>query len=151
MKRFSSTVLMGLALIACGSDDPAGSTHDDEAGDLELTTFAEQVELGGMLFGEHCAGCHGDAGQGDAAVPALVGLEQGALPLEPRPYAVRTTRFETVADVASFVVANMPADAPGSLSEQEYWALLAFDLSANGLELDQKLTPEFAASLTIPR
>ena len=146
MKRLSSAVLMWLSLCACGSDDSAGAEQPDAP-----ATFAEQVELGGMLFGEHCASCHGDAGQGTQAAPALVGLDQGALPLEPRTGAKRTGRFETVADVASFVVENMPAGAPGSLSAEEYWAILAFDLSANGIDLEQKLTPEVATGLTIPR
>jgi hypothetical protein len=56
-----------------------------------------------------------------------------------------------VADVATFVVAAMPPKAPGSLSGEAYWAILAFDLSANGIVLDQKLTPELASTLTIPR
>jgi hypothetical protein len=45
----------------------------------------------------------------------------------------------------------MPPKAPGSLSAEEYWAILAFDLSANGIQLEQKLSPELAATLTIPR
>ena len=57
----------------------------------------------------------------------------------------------TVADVADFVVQNMPGDAPGSLSADDYFAVLAFDLKANGIELDQKLDAALAASLTIPR
>jgi hypothetical protein len=46
---------------------------------------------------------------------------------------------------------NMPPDAPGSLSTEEYLAILAFDLDANGIMLDQKLTLELAGTLTIPR
>ena len=79
----------------------------------------------------------------------MVGLSSGALPLAPRPGSARTSQFLTVADVASFVVANMPPKAPGSLSPEEYWAILAFDLSANGVTLEQKLTPELAPTLTI--
>jgi len=57
----------------------------------------------------------------------------------------------TVADVATFVVQNMPGDDPGSLSEDDYFAVLAFDLHANGIDLDKKLDAAVAASLTIPR
>ena len=65
---------------------------------------------------------------------------------------VRKSQFVTVADVAEFAVENMPGDAPGSLSEEEYWAVLAFDLMANGIDLcDEKLDAELAASLVIPR
>jgi hypothetical protein len=81
----------------------------------------------------------------------VVGLSSGALPRSPRAGSKRTSEFVTVADVASFVVAAMPPDAPGTLAAEDYWAILAFDLSANGITLDQKLTEDVAATLTIPR
>lgn len=103
------------------------------------------------LYGEHCASCHGDSGQGGEG-PPLVGLQSGALPLDPPEGAqVRTQPFRTVADIAAFVVANMPPGQAGSLAEEEYWSILAFDLKANGIELDQPLTPELAATLEVPR
>ena len=75
-----------------------------------------------------------------------------ALPLDPPSGAkLRKSQFVTVADVAEFVVQNMPGDAPGSLSEEDYFAVLAFDLQANGIDLDKKLDGALAASLTIPR
>jgi cytochrome c len=147
MARLMFVVLTG-ALVGCGSDDSGGPLEGDGA---TPSGFEEQVELGGQLYGEHCATCHGDAGQGTVDAPALVGLEEGALPREPRANAVRTEPFVTVADVASFAVANMPPEAPGSLEESEYWAILAFALSANGITLDEALTPELAAELVIPR
>lgn len=115
-------------------------------------SFTEQVARGQQLFGEHCAKCHGDQGQGDKG-PRLVGLDQGALPLDPPASRKhRHSRFVTVGDVADFVVANMPADAPGSLSEQQYLAILAFDLKANGIDLGtEPLTMAKARELTIPR
>lgn len=56
-----------------------------------------------------------------------------------------------LADVADFVVKSMPAKAPGSLAEQQYWAILAFDLKANGIDLDKKLDATVASTLTILR
>jgi predicted RecA/RadA family phage recombinase len=74
------------------------------------------------------------------------------LPLDPPPGAkVRTEQFVTVGDVASFAVANMPAGNAGSLSTEEYLAVLAFDLKANGITLDEPLDLETAEKLTIPR
>ncbi len=115
-------------------------------------TFAEQVTLGQKLFGEKCASCHGDSGEGKTA-PKVVGLDQGALPLAPPPGAkYRKTEFKTVADVATFVVKSMPPKAPGSLTEEEYYAILAFDLKANGIDLgDKKLDGALAQTLEIPR
>jgi mono/diheme cytochrome c family protein len=115
------------------------------------TTFAEQVALGQTLYGEHCASCHGKSGEGLDA-PPVVGLDKGALPLDPPAGAkYRKTQFKTVADIADFVVKNMPAKAPGSLTPEQYFSILAFDLKANGIELDKKLDGAVAATLTVPR
>ncbi|MCC7384832.1 MAG: c-type cytochrome [Deltaproteobacteria bacterium] len=137
ISRLVGAVVVCAASVACGGS-PA--------------TFTEQAELGQELYGESCAKCHGAGGEGGQG-PRLVGLAQGALPLDPPATAQkRTGKFVTVADVAAFVTVNMPGDAPGSLSEDEYLEILAFDLKANGIDLAQeKLTLEKAKSLTIPR
>lgn len=144
MRSIAIAVFAG-SLAACASSTPPAST-------APATTFSAQVAQGRVLYGENCASCHGDSGEGDRG-PRVVGLAQGALPLDPpATREVRKTRFVTVADVATFVVSNMPPDAPGSLSQEQYLAILAFDLKANGIDLGQeKLTLEKAAQLTIPR
>ena len=83
----------------------------------------------------------------------MVGLDKGALPLDPPPTAkYRKSQFKTVADIADFVVKNMPPNKGGSLSTEEYLAILAFDLKANGIDLgDKKLDLPLAATLTVPR
>jgi cytochrome c len=109
---------------------------------------AEQATRGGTLYGKHCARCHGDAGQGTKKAPAVVGKD--ALPLDPRPDAkVRKTQFRTAKDVADFVVANMPGDKPGSLKADEYFAILAFDLKANGVTLKAPVDMQTAAAITL--
>lgn len=114
-------------------------------------TFAEQVAAGQTAYGANCASCHGDAGQGGKG-PRLVGLAQGALPLDPpAERKFRKTRFVTVGDVAEFVVANMPPGKGGSLPADQYWDILAFDLHANGVDLPNPLTADAAKTLTIPR
>jgi S-disulfanyl-L-cysteine oxidoreductase SoxD len=116
------------------------------------TTFDDQVALGQQLYGANCASCHGDGGQGTATAPPVVGIDKGALPLDPPASAkYRKTQFKTVADIAAFVVKNMPPKAPGSLSEEQYWSILAFDLKANGIQLDKKLDGALAATLNVPR
>ena len=141
-------VLGPLALAsACGATDAKSGEH---AAQSAPATFAEQVKRGTEVYADHCSSCHGKAGEGSPDAPAVVGT--GALTLEPPAGAkVRKSKFVTVADVAAFVVQNMPGDAPGSLSEDDYFAVLAFDLHANGIDLDKKLDGALAASLTIPR
>jgi mono/diheme cytochrome c family protein len=150
-----SLLLLLLAACANGDDKENPTEVDDNDQGMETATpatFEEQVELGGMAFADHCAECHGDAGQGTDKAPRLVGLDEGALPLDPpASRQVRKEKFVTVADVANFAVMNMPPDDPGSLSTEEYLAILAFDLNANGIMLDEKLTLELAGTLTIPR
>lgn len=128
---------------ACNSPGAAATTPP--------ATFAEQVARGQEHFAAHCATCHGDAGEGGKG-PRVVGLAQGALPLDPpADRKHRKNKFVTVGDVADFVVANMPAKAPGSLSADQYLAILAFDLKANGIDLPAPLTMAQARQLTIPR
>lgn len=114
--------------------------------------FAEQATVGATLYGDNCARCHGASGEGGKG-PRVVGLAAGALPLDPPAGAkYRTGQFKTVSDVAGFAVKNMPPDKPGSLSADEYWEILAFDLKANGIDLgDKLLTPTLAQTLVIPR
>jgi mono/diheme cytochrome c family protein len=145
--------LLSFSLLgACGGSQQSAAepTPATQAAAVPAT-FAEQVSLGGQLYAANCASCHGASGEGSAGAPAVVGLAAGALPVEPRAGSSRTSRFVTVADVATYAVATMPPAAPGGLSAEEYWAILAFDLHANGIDLEQKLTPELAATLTIPR
>jgi len=147
MQKLDVAVVLGLLglVTACGGSD--AKSPDSEP---SPTTFSEQVARGGEEYGEHCAKCHGASGEGTAQGPAVVGAS--ALPLDPPSGAkVRKTRFVKVSDVAEFVVENMPGDAPGSLSADDYYAILAFDLHANGIDLDKKLDGAVAASLTIPR
>lgn len=89
-----------------------------------------------QLYSQNCAGCHGAAGTGGKA-PPVVGKD--ALPLNPPATAkFRKTQFHTIKDIFDFVKANMPPNAPGKLTDQEYWAILAFDLKANGVDLAGK-------------
>lgn len=134
---------------ADGSDDPDDGADDpgDEPDDRP-TTFDAQVERGAGLYGEHCAECHGDAGQGTENGPLVVG--EGRLPLEPpADRQVRTAEFRTALDVFVFASENMPGDAPGSLSDEDMVDILAFALFANGVELDEPLGFDNAESIVI--
>jgi hypothetical protein len=43
----------------------------------------------------------------------------------------------------------MPAKNPGSLKAEEYWAILAFDLKANGVDLKQPVDEKVAAGIVL--
>jgi cytochrome c len=167
----SHTAVCSLLFLACGGNAPppsapaseappatapAGSTNEAQAaapsGEPAAGAFAEQVKVGQALYASTCAGCHGEHGN-DGKAPKVVGLSEGALPLAPPPKSkLRTTQFKTVGDVADFVSKTMPPKAPGSLSTDDYFAILAFDLKANGIDLgDKKLDAALAKTLEIPR
>jgi cytochrome c len=139
-----------LLTLGCAAGEDPVSTHSTASAP---GTFRAHVERGQHLFEEHCASCHGASGEGAQNVPRLVGLAQGALPLEPRPWqTLRRTEFRTVADVAQFAMEYMPLDAPGSLSNQDYLDILTFILDANGIDFGERpLDPSIAAGLRIPR
>lgn len=147
-------------LAACGGADkeaagraPTGAPAPSPAAEPgpqsgAAVTFADQVARGGELYGEHCARCHGDQGQGSDLAPPVVG--EGALPLEPHPeWKDRGVEFRTALDVFQFASQRMPDDDPGSLAADEYVAILAFALKANGVELDRPLDADVAAKLVL--
>ncbi len=155
MRVFGASFLAVL-MMACGggetSSTPAPATPAAPAttnSSNEPMTFAAQVAAGQKLYGEQCASCHGSSGEG-AKAPRVVGMDKGALPLAPPPSAkARKGEFRTAADVAGFVVKTMPPKAPGSLPESDYWAILAFDLHANGVDLPKKLDASNASEVVL--
>jgi cytochrome c5 len=146
--------LLGVTAFACAHDEgvaapaatPASAASGAAAGGGDAMA---QAEAGGPLYGQFCAKCHGNAGQGTDQGPPVVGAN--ALPLDPRPTAkARKNQFHTAKDIADFVVPNMPPKGPKPTLEQ-YLAILAFDLKANGVDLTGKpaLTPDMLSSIVI--
>jgi cytochrome c len=110
-------------------------------------TATAQIDQGKQLYVENCAKCHGDAGQGTDKGPPVVGNE--AFPQSPRPGAKRDVEFHTAADVFAWATKHMPGDAPGSLTTEQYLAIFAFDLTANGVKLDQALDGPAAQAIVL--
>ena len=152
MGMIKSVLFASVCLVAAcgGSSSPKEPTEPNGTGTTtaQVMTNDELVAKGGTLYGEKCAKCHGDAGQGSDKAPAVVG--EGALPKDPRPGAKRQVVFSTAYDIGAWVMEHMPADKPGSLAPEEYLAILAFDLKANGVELgSEPLTVEGLKSIVI--
>jgi hypothetical protein len=84
---------------------------------------------GAKIFGEKCALCHGDNGQGGHAARLIGGppkatLDGGKTIATYWPYA--TTLFD-------FIRRAMPFTQPRSLNDQEVYSLVAYLLAANKL------------------
>src|SRR5262249_41302864 len=134
----TSALLLAALFVATGSSCAKKSTEQATQNpetelkqapvspETEPESFSAQVERGQQLYGEHCAKCHGADGTGGKG-PAVVG--QGAL-----------AKFSNAADVYAFASTKMPGDAPGSLPSDQMIAILAFDLHANGIDLEEPLS-----------
>jgi mono/diheme cytochrome c family protein len=113
-----------------------------------------EVYNGAYTYYMVCMACHGDRGQG------LTDEWRGALDVEdqncwqskchhsnhpvggfvfpkyvpPVTGPIIPARFATGLELYEFLKAEMPWQAPGSLSDEEYWQLTAFLLSLNGFD-----------------
>ncbi len=141
-----SLVLIAVLLIGCHKTQPGAKSPEPGGGGGGVTITA-QIEQGKGLYVERCAKCHGDAGQGTDKAPPVVGKD--AFPQAPRSGAKRDVEFHTAADVFAWAAKHMPGDAPGSLSTDQYLAIFAFDLTANGVKLDKPLDGPAAQAIVL--
>ena len=109
-------------------------------------TAAAQIARGKQLYVHNCARCHGNAGQGTKKGPPVVGKD--AFPLDPRPGQKRDVKFHTAADVFAWATKHMPPKKP-ALPTDQYLAIFAFDLTANGVKLDQPLDGAAAQKIVL--
>jgi mono/diheme cytochrome c family protein len=99
---------------------------------------ATQANAGHADFETHCSMCHGRDLQGIAG-PTLVGPS----------FASRSNNY-TVAAIFDELSQQMPAGAPGSLSNTQYADIMAFILSRNGYPAGPTpLTYDAAQSSTV--
>ena len=109
--------------------------------------LAAQIEEGKNLYVAKCAACHGDAGQGSKEAPAVVGKD--AFPLKAPEGHKRDVEFHTAADVFAWTTKAMPPKNPGSLTTDQYLAIFAFDLTANGIKLEKPLDAAQAQAIVL--
>jgi mono/diheme cytochrome c family protein len=144
------------------------------ATDANLATAKSRASTGADLYAQQCAGCHGQRGEGHGSNPAIIGA--GALPMYPRDKSDSATStlsdpnqleeeararpagapsrepFRTADKVHKYVSQNMPhpADRAGSLSAEQYWAIINFMLVAHGSAVpDDGITAENAGSVDV--
>ncbi|HVT38330.1 MAG TPA: cytochrome c [Gemmatimonadaceae bacterium] len=121
-----------------------------------LPAGSGSVAEGAMIYARKCASCHGTKGEGIApAYPAIVGRDPGTEHFAfskdwkaPRtignywPYA--TTVFD-------YVRRAMPHAAPGSLTDNEVYAVTAWLLAANQvIAADARLDAKSLAAVKMP-
>lgn len=108
----------------------------------------DQWSRGVFLYGQSCAGCHGDNGEGDEATPAIAG--DGALSSTAPEGSDRQATFDDAADLFGYVKSDMPPLAPGSLSDDEYWAIIHYVLKQAQIDPGVEVVgPDNAASIKL--
>jgi len=152
---------------ACGATQ-LGAT------DANLATARAGSTRGADLYAAHCAGCHGERGEGTGRAPSVIGV--GALPVYPsdhsraansafsdpqsqeeesraRPAGAPSREpFRTAADLERYLAAEMPLpkEKVGTLTKDEYWSVVTFMLLAHGVAVPEGgVTPANAASVPI--
>jgi cytochrome c len=145
-----ATILLTLTLAgssAAAGEVPEGpklgrpaTTHEIAAVDTDvmpdgrgLPPGSGTVAAGRELYAQHCLRCHGEGGLGDSG-DQLAGAKMGLTSEWPEktignfwPYA--PTLFD-------FIRRSMPMESPGSLADDEVYALTAYLLNLNGIIAD---------------
>jgi mono/diheme cytochrome c family protein len=154
--KLATLVAVAAALVAgagglAGCASMGGAGAETNAGEAPPADSFAQIRRGEAAFGKACAQCHGALGQGTSKGPGVTGMR--ALPLEPPPRArYRRSRFVTARDVYDFIRANMPPNDPGSLSELERVAVVAYQISTGPTSFGpQPLTLESLSTLALRR
>jgi mono/diheme cytochrome c family protein len=153
MIRLRAGLVAVVALLLACASSPRGAT------DANLANARSAAPVGASLFEQHCASCHGQRGESVGRAPRIMG--EGGLPERPPEHNVNAdpaagdpellrlraqTRpagapwrdpFRSAADLYGYVSKNMPlpAQKAGSLSPEQYWAIINFVLVAHGVRV----------------
>ena len=118
-------LILAVALSGCPAGAPTSKATTPTTTATTATTAtgtsltAGQLSAAGQgVFASNCAGCHGANGQGVTA-PAVIGA------------TANLVKYSTAQGLFDYVKTTMPANAPGSLSPQQYLQVTAHILLQN--------------------
>jgi cytochrome c len=97
----------------------------------ELPPGSGNAKIGGPLFAQKCAACHGESQEGSAQAPALVGGKGTLTSLHPKMTAGSYWPFATT--IFDYIRRAMPRFQEGSLKVDEVYSLTAFILYRNDI------------------
>jgi S-disulfanyl-L-cysteine oxidoreductase SoxD len=127
----------------------AGCTYTPPP-DAPIEPPRDQPSRGESLYAQSCAGCHGENGDGTEGRPPLVGPK--AMPVDPPATASRRKApLRTAKDLFAFIKSDMPPIDPGTLSDEQTWAVVAFLLKSNGVAVTGELRAANASATPIHR
>lgn len=106
------------------------------------------VAHGKQIFADNCAVCHGDNGVG--GIKDRLAGGQGTLASN-APVKTVGSYWPYATTLYDYIHRAMPYQAPGSLSNDDYYSLAAYILSLNGILLDDaKLDRESLPKIKMP-
>jgi mono/diheme cytochrome c family protein len=115
--------------------DPAAGTEPAAGGETAAPagpSLADQLAAGQVVWDQSCISCHKYGSKGGELI--------GQYP---------RSGVKNAAELAAFIKEKMPKDDPGTLSDDQAWAVTAHLLSKRGKLGDAPLTRENAASLSL--
>ena len=105
----------------------------------ELPAGSGTVARGVVVYAAQCAQCHGANGEGLPTFPRLVGRDSAGAPTPEFQFAT-TNKTKTIGNywphattVFDYIKRAMPFAAPGSMTDDDVYAVTAYLLSANGI------------------
>jgi mono/diheme cytochrome c family protein len=105
----------------------------------ELPAGSGTVARGVVVYAAQCAQCHGANGEGLPTFPRLVGRDSAGAP-KPEFQFATTNKTKTIGNywphattVFDYIKRAMPFAAPGSMTDDDVYAVTAYLLSANGI------------------
>lgn len=138
MRLLAAACVAGALSAPGAAAQEAGNPAETAAALARLTFTSTEARRGEAIYGASCARCHG------AKLDGMDGPPLTGATFEQR-YAGKSA--------AEFLVrlrTTMPADAPGSLSQQQYLGLVAFLAQAHGAEPgDDKMPADEAVLATM--
>jgi len=114
-----------------------------------LPTGHGTYAAGAAIFAQQCAVCHGTRGEGLGTFPKLIGGPRSAFDFASDPAIPKTigNYWPYATTVYDYVHRAMPLTAPGSLTTDQVYSVVAFLLAENGI-IDKTTVVD---SHTLPR
>lgn len=135
-----------------GAQSPAWTAYTVFADGTGLPQGHGTAAQGAQVYGNQCVQCHGAAGKGGVA-GAVAG------PVLPRAEWIKSARpahttgqyWPYATTVFDYIRRAMPANAPGTLSNNEVYALTAYLLAEQGvIRSDQEMNPQTLPAVNMP-
>jgi alcohol dehydrogenase (cytochrome c) len=116
-------IVCTIALTAAGLTATMLQTQQPDAGAFTPA----QATAGRTLYTQTCSGCHGAQFQGSGDAPALAGAD-----------FMLQWRSKTSGDLLDNIQKTMPPATPGTLSQEDATAVVAYILRQNGAQAGQR-------------